>query len=60
MLDVKPLKVVNVPFIPVTVPLFFDAFHVIAYEPMFSCDNFTVIEDVVDDILAGRAALPGT
>ena len=59
MLDTKPSTIADVPFIPDLDPLLIGGFHVIVYEPVFSRDNLSVIDEDVDDILVGKFAFPG-
>ena len=60
MFCVKLLIVVDIPFIPDLDPLFVGGFHVTVYEPVLSCEKRNVIDVVVDDILVGGFAFPGT
>ena len=52
--------VIDVPVIPVLNPLFVGGYHLIVYAPTLSEGNLNVIEEVVDTILVGRLAFPGT
>ena len=60
MFDIKPLIVVDVPVIFVSAPPFVGGFHMIVYEPVFSCEKLNVTDEVVDDSFVGELGFPGT
>ena len=60
MFDFKPLIVADDPVIPVLDPPFVGGFHLIVYELPTNCGKCKVIDELVDDILDGGFAFPGT